>query len=140
MSSDYRILCMNHDPAIVIDHDWHTAAEAIAVACEPASHELVVPHENCDLLVGRYSYPLLEVCCPPRKDVAGPHATYVHREPQWIDVKWLHILRAAKTVPPAEQLKEAIRQVQTCWTAARLERLRGELRIDDACPVGRRDG
>lgn len=121
---------MNHDPAIVIDHDWHTAAEAIAVACDPASHELAAPHKNCDLLVGRYSYPLVEICCPPRKDVTGPHATYVHAEPRWIDAGWLHLLSAAKTADQTPRLTEAIRRIRGCWTVARLERLRGELRID----------
>lgn len=130
MSSDYRILCMNHDPAIVIDHDWNTAAEAIAVACDPASHELIAPHAKCDLLVGRYSYPLVEICCPPRK-VDGPHATYVHAEPKWLAVEWLKILIAAKAADQTPRLKDAIYRAQMCWTHARVERLRSELRVDE---------
>lgn len=130
MSSNYRILCLNHDPAIRIDHDWTNAPEAIAAACDPASHEAVQAHQNCDLLVGRYSYPLIQVCCPPRTHLAGPHPTYVHREPQWIDVKWLHILHAAKAAPPNERLKSAIGQVEQCWTTVRLGRLRDELGIE----------
>jgi hypothetical protein len=125
VSSDYRILCMTHDPAIVIGHDWTNAPEAIAAACDPANHEAVAAHKDCDLLVGRYSYPLVEVCCPAG---TGKWAHNTHLAPQWIATDWLRLLhQAVELNDPA--LASSVKTLvgRGCWSAQRLRRLRDEL-------------
>lgn len=62
MSSVYRILCLNHDPALEVGDDgWRSAQEALAAV---ADREAAPGYPRCDLMVGRYSYPLVEVCWP----------------------------------------------------------------------------
>lgn len=129
MSSTYKLLCLNHDPAIVIPGpDWNTPEPAIAAALEPAMHDwLVEDHGQCDLLVGRYSYPLVEVCCPAHRKKCSTW----HQGPVWIDADWLRLLRAGMAlVEDDAQMKAAVGRVQShhaCWTPARIHRLRTEL-------------
>lgn len=133
MSSAYRLLCMNHDPAIVIPGpDWNRPEPAIAAALEPDTHGwLVEDHGKCDLLVGRYSYPLIEVCCPA---AMGHLAHGTHAVPHWIDRDWLVLLRAAMKAAPDDGLTAAIsalRRTASCWTFERLERLAPHLGTSD---------
>jgi hypothetical protein len=122
VSSTYRLLCLNHDPAIELDQEWHSGsgtavADALAAVANPPAE-----HAGCDLVIGRYSYPLIEVCCPgstPRR----PHL-HVH-DPRWIDASWLRLLLAARKVP---DLAELCRPVSVCWGEQRLALLRHELR------------
>jgi hypothetical protein len=123
VSSEFRILCLSHDPAIPIDHDWHRFDEANAAACDPASHELVAPHKNCDLLTGRWSGALVEVCCP----AAGEWAHGRHTAPQWIATDWLRLLHKAIELNEPDMHDAVMPLVRTgCWSAQRLRRLRRE--------------
>lgn len=127
MSSVYRILCMSHDPAIIVsDAEWNGPAEAMERAGNPSQFAGMAEHQNCDLLVGRYSYPLVEVGCPPRENSA---AGCMHLHPQWIGVEWLRLLAAsldAEAAPLREAVEELTRRCR-CWSRQRVERLRSEL-------------
>jgi hypothetical protein len=115
----YQLLCLNHDPAIILDQEWHSGSgtaipDALAAITNPPGE-----HRNCDLIIGRYSYPLVEVCCP------GNHGPYTHTDPRWIDACWLRLLLAASRVP---ELAEQCQRTSLCWPPQRLDRLRHELR------------
>ncbi|MEU5939391.1 hypothetical protein ABZ807_09390 [Micromonospora sp. NPDC047548] len=129
MSSNYHILCMNHDPAIVVDGGWTQPAVAITEARQHANEQLR-HHQNCDLLVGRYSYPLIEVCCP-----GGEHNGVSHSQPEWVDADWLRLLYAAYRSQGREPEPAVARAVQHlargCWGVGRVHRLRVELGIED---------
>lgn len=118
MSSTYRLLCLSHDPAIWLDQEWHSGSGgrevSLAAALDPPAE-----HAGCDLVIGSYSYPLVEVCCPGRR--LGCR----HRDPSWVDARWLRLLHAARRVP---DLTDECRRAETsCWPADRLARLRLEL-------------
>lgn len=121
MSSRYQAICLNHTPALPVGDDWTSPAEALA-AIENRTGDLG-EHINCDLLIGRYSYPLIEVCCPPHQ----PHA-----EPRWIDAAWLRLALAAGTVrhdaPAVDDAIERLANVARCW---RPERIQGLHRLLD---------
>jgi hypothetical protein len=125
MSSTYRVLCLSHDPAMVAaDGDWNRASmaeEAIAAGVEG--------HEQCDLLIGRYSYPLVEVGCPATKDNPGPHRC-IHGGTQWADVDWLRLLAIAQREPSDTELGRAAEEAgRRCWSPERLRRLGPELGV-----------
>ena len=135
MSSDYKLLCMSHSPALVIDRgdcqNWQEPEPAIAAALDPAKYG-VEEHVRCDLLIGRFSYPLIEVCCAggPR----GRTAHAVHTSPTWLDKQWLVLLHAAMAAPADPGLKAALEPLQrrhSCWSWERLDRLAPHLGIGD---------
>jgi hypothetical protein len=127
MSSVYRILCLSHDPAIqVADREYGTHESAITVARDPYHHGLL-NHARCDLLVGQYSYPLIEVCCPSHRGL-GEDGHDDHDEPRWILVEWLRLFVAAAQVKPVDGLNLTIGGAESgCWTTQRLLRLRSEI-------------
>ena len=120
MSSTYRLLCMSHDPAVQFGNDGRKSADAEDMLAE-VRDDTSDPHHKCDILFGRYSYPLIQVGCP---------GTRLHRETHWIDAQWLRLALA-----DVEALNGLL-PVQTtplgkilggCWTRDRLLRLRKEL-------------
>lgn len=126
MSSTYRILCLSHDPAIAIDREWDSPNDAIAHAADPRSHEVVSDHAGCDLLVGRYSYPLIELACPPR-DISTVRCG--HRREVWIDIEWIRLLAVALDIenPALQKAVEGVVRPYRCWTRQRVQRLRSVL-------------
>lgn len=129
MSSYYRLLCLSHDPAIVIDGDDRSRDTAIARA-----HAGVPDHVGCDLLIGRYSAPLVEVCCPTRT-APGPTPAWHpgwrwHAQPIWADAALLRLaLLAIERADGDEAIGRAIRQLPECWSWTRLRRLAPELDV-----------
>lgn len=126
MSSTYRVLCLNHDPAIVIDRDWNNGPEALDAACNPDRHEVLEAHVGCDLLVGCWSGSLCEIGCPP-KDFSA--ARCGHRRETWIDVEWLRLLAAALDAdgPALQKAVEGVTRPYRCWTRQRVQQLRSVL-------------
>lgn len=126
MSSYYDAICLSHDPAIVMGHDessWDAAIERGRLE-----------HPRCDLLVGRWSGALVEVCCPdmPVESDRKPHTGW-HREPIVADARLLHI--AAVVVQRAENdvaLEAALRRLPMCWTPERLRRISAALGVEGA--------
>jgi len=130
MSSVYRVLCLNHDPAIVIDRDWDNGPEAIDAAANPDHHEVLEFHTSCDLLVGRWSGSLCEVGCPPQPHEADKYGACYHTGPQWTSVDWLRLFEAALHVLPNPEVEKALkvfRRPYRCWSPERVERLRSVL-------------
>ncbi len=131
MSSDYRVLCLSHDPAIVTGAEWPDREPAIAAAADPANCEQLREHIQCDLLVGRYSYPLVEVACPPSRDQAAwKHYPYHPCGPEWIDASWLRLLAWCHRTAAADD--PILTEPPGCWSRQRVHRLRLELGLPDA--------
>ena len=119
MSSTYRILCLSHDPATT--HGEYTTPED----AEHAISGGLEGHPNCDLAIGCYSYPLVEVGCPPS---GGQPATLGcnHGVTRWMDGDWLIVLTVAyESTDPAIR-KAAKASGHSCWPWERLRRLRAE--------------
>jgi hypothetical protein len=122
MSSVYRVLCLSHDPAIEVGR-WENHGRDAAIAA--AASRTIEGHESCDLMVGRYSYPLIELCCPA---TPGALAHGRHSTPQWADADWLRLLALAIDLNEPDLASAVVDLVRRgCWTAQRLSRLRGEL-------------
>jgi hypothetical protein len=127
VSSTYRVLCLSHDPAIVAADDFQRPEHA-----EAAIADGVTGHENCDLAIGRYSYPLVELGCPAApgrpKHLRPNMVTCYHGSTIWIDRDWLWILAAAYQSPDPD-MRAAIEKGHTrqCLPWERLRRLRNEL-------------
>lgn len=124
MSSVYRVLCLSHDPAIHTGVEFNDPEEA-----EEAILNGIEEHKNCDLMIGRYSYPLIELGCPATSGPLGrtfPSAQCSHSGMKWIDADWLRLLDEA-----ARRGSSAIAKghMFRCFTPLRVERLRAELGI-----------
>jgi hypothetical protein len=132
VSSVYRVLCLSHDPAITTEAEYSRPELAIA-----AVDSGIDGHADCDLLLGRYSYPLVEVGCPPTigPERAGRHRCYAHSVTEWVDVAWLRIL-AAVHQSGTEDVRTLAGETQLAhWSWERLRRLRDELNINVNEPV-----
>lgn len=133
MSSTYRLLCLNHCPALVIDGpDWQDPAPAIDAALNRDAHGwLAEYHPTCDLLVGRYSASLVAVCCPA---APGRPAHGNHSGAEWVELDWLVLLHAASCGAPDDRIAQAIKALgrsASCWSWERLDRLAPLLGITD---------
>lgn len=124
MSSTYYTLCLSHDPAIRIDRDHSTAEEALAAIAAGLDE-----HPDCDLLVGRFSYPLVEVACPPTRDQRHTPKCLAHGGPAWASRELLRLLAAAYlSGDSAVRAATAVNAFQH-WTPQRIHRLRDLLDI-----------
>ena len=127
MSSIYRVLCLNHDPALTAaDGDWNRAETA-----EEAIRKGIPDHQKCELLIGRYSYPLIEVGCPGSRILPDGHpGCRWHGGTLWVDRDWLQLLYIAQHAPEGSELLAATKQSRMeCWSVRRLGRLAAELGI-----------
>jgi hypothetical protein len=123
MSSTYRLICMAHDPAIVIDRDHPTLTDALAALL---SDEITEAHPHCLLLIGRWSGGLIEVTCADLR-----HAD--HRGHRTVDAAFLRVVLAAyqavESVADPDGLLGALNRLPTCWGAERIRPLRYELGV-----------
>jgi hypothetical protein len=134
VSSIYRVLCLSHDPAIALtDVEYHRPDAAVTDIAAG-----IDGHQGCDLLIGRYSYPLIEVGCPPTTgaDRAARHRCYTHSQIEWVDVAWLRILAAVHQSGTDSMRGLAGETTFAHWSPERLRRLRVELGIDAGEPAG----
>jgi hypothetical protein len=133
VSSVYRVLCLSHDPATAITEVEYSRPEP--AAADIASG--IDGHQDCDLLIGRYSYPLVEVGCPPTSgpERAGRRRCYAHSVTEWVDVAWLRILAAVHQSGTEDMRNLAGETRLAHWSWERLRRLRGELNIDVSEPA-----
>lgn len=119
MSSIYRLICLSHDPGIELDTEWQSGQDGRSVAetalRQPgrAESEEIRNHDNCDLVIGRYSASLVEVGYLP-------YNTNVH----WVDVEWLRVLAVASEGTPFPR----------GWSAERVRRLRPYLNLRTRIP------
>ena len=124
MSSNYRLICLSHDPAIVVTNDGD-APRSLEAALEARTHD--TQHTHCDVIIGEYSYPLVSAYCIGSRN-------HTHREPAGINVKWLRLLLAASVAPTNPGLTAAIAAFTGygCWTPERVHLLRLELGVSEA--------
>lgn len=118
MSSEYDVLCVSHAPAILIETGEGQPAPAIERV-----QRGIDEHPACDLLVGRWSGALVEICCVGG-ETAKPHHPGWHRDPTWVDVGLVRIAALSlkyADVDPA--MMDALRRLPICWSHDRLRSL-----------------
>jgi hypothetical protein len=120
VSSTYLVLCLSHDPVITASE--HQRSEH----AEQAIRDGIDGHHGCDLMIGRYSYPLVELGCPGNAQ-AQQRSCYLHAGTRWVDAEWLRLLAAAQQHPTGQPGQVAGSGNFRCWTPERLRRLRLEL-------------
>jgi hypothetical protein len=132
MSSMYRLICLSHDPGLELDTEWHSGANGRDVAenalrylkfntgrpADVDGNTELTGHAKCDLIIGRYSYPIVEVGYLP-------YNTNVH----WIDVEWLRVLAAAVILH--DRHGNQIPPFPRGWTPELMRRLTPHLRMED---------
>lgn len=129
MSSTYYVLCLSHDPAITVNDPGYNRAEE----AEAAVRDRPSGHEGCDLMIGRFSYPLVELGCPRSADQPESLRPSVlrcyHGGTMWTGKEWLLLLAAAyQSDDPT--VREAVKAGNhSCLPWDRLRRLRVELGI-----------
>lgn len=124
MSSNYRAICLSHDPGIVIGPDL-TYDEANALK----DRTRFEGHEHCDLVIGRYSYPLIEAACPGIQLPGPSGCKNRHSDVKWIDRDWLRLLATAG--PDAHPEAVGALSERGCWPLERVHRLRIELDLPE---------
>jgi hypothetical protein len=127
VSSNYRILCLSHDPAIVTEVEWSGGTNNPAAA-ERAAADVAAGlpgHETCDVLLGQWSGGLCAVACIKPYDSAGNRC--YHSRAAWVDALWLRLLALAHAAPEGSPERELAKRAPRCWTPDRLRRLRVEL-------------
>jgi len=125
VSSTYRAICMSHDPASEIDLDGihHGNVNLLDTALLLVTAAVRKQHPGCELLIGRYSYSLVEVSCPPSRSDKRTCPVF-HSEPNSVSLDWLRLLYHARQVPATKPLSEALASFdRTCWGPRRVERL-----------------
>jgi hypothetical protein len=124
VSSNYRVLCLSHDPAIIAkDSDFNRPEQA-----EAAIRDGVDGHEHCDLAIGRYSYPLVELGCPATRDQPAK-LRCTHANTEWTEKGWLLLLAAAYQSEDPAVRQAALDGRHHCLPWERMQRLRVELGI-----------
>lgn len=129
MSSNYSVLCLSHDPAIIVHDPGYNRPEQ----AEAAIRDGIAGHEQCDLMIGRYSYPLVELGCPRSADqpehLRPDTLRCYHGGTMWTSKDVLLLLAAAyQSTDPA--MREAVDTARfSCLPWERLKRLRVELDI-----------
>ncbi|MFB7440219.1 hypothetical protein ACFC01_17980 [Streptomyces mirabilis] len=124
MSSTYYILCLSHDPAITVNEPGYNRPEE----AEEAIRDRASGHENCDLVIGRYSAAFVELGCPASRDQPTKLGC-THGGTVWADSGWLRLLAAAyQSADPGMQAATAGLR-KWCLPWERLRRLRVELDI-----------
>lgn len=131
MSSNYKVICMSHDPALVVDLDFYDADEVIQRVqylrehCPGSATFLsseirlsgIGEHKHCKLMVGRYSYPLVELACLDGVE-------HGHSNPKWIDTTVLRLLAHIEWTADTNKLT---RPFAKCFGPEVLNKLRYEL-------------
>lgn len=126
MSSRYSLICVSHDPAILVgpDPEWQSLDEALGQLARIHENEMLTSHEQCDLLIGRYSYPLVELICPPGRTENRCRRSG-HPVPVAMDAHWLRLLAATMCIGDSfPKVKAAVAALDNgCWTTQRMLRL-----------------
>ena len=132
MSSIYRGICLNHAPALEFPEDstFQSLGDLIEIwqigAVDKRGYTGqydIHSHARCDVMFGRYSYPLIEVICPP-------NLAHQHEKPEGMEAddlrKVLDDLNGPKGPIRRATLKWAA--ASPCWSLKRLRALEPVLR------------
>jgi hypothetical protein len=123
VSSTYIVLCLAHDPALVVASGIHTAD---AVLADLAAG--IAGHETCDLLIGRVSGALVELGCPPtHMQHPDNKPCHDHADTHWTHVDVLRLLATAHRSHDPRVTTTAAAPTFRHWPNLRLNRLRLEL-------------
>jgi hypothetical protein len=116
MSSQYRLICMSHDPALIILDGEHREQFT-----PDREDDRMADHPECDVMIGQFSYPLVAVGCFGLTIQGSTECKSTHNQINWMDVDWLRLLYLASkgTVPVSIYQPLLLR----CWTMDRLYRL-----------------
>lgn len=122
MSSTYSAICLSHDPALTIGPDIRYED------VDTFTRDRLEGHDQCDIVIGRFSYPLIEVACLGRQLTGRSGCKRQHSGVEWIDSDWLRLLHAARP-----HVEPGVLRGHTfgCWPAERLGRLRKELGLPE---------
>lgn len=141
MSSTYRAICLSHDPGLMLDHPETSSVHEIEDWVSRSRREHYWPgHERCDLVAGRYSYPLVEVFCPGGVELsaaAGAPPRKCSHADGWLPIELLRAIALLDsavltvTAKPGTGAGAAIRAALVglqdaageCWTSSRIRRL-----------------
>lgn len=128
MSSRYSVICLTHDPALNEEDDFGSAEEAIGavtLGTGPAAQ-----HRACDVVIGRWSYPLIEVGCPSNIGTDRiPARRCYHNGPVWTYTGWLRLLHHSRMNDDATD--RLVGSDAQCWPEARLDRLEPLFRLEE---------
>lgn len=135
MSSTYGLLCLSHDPAVEAGPQSECGQpEPMLAAAGGRGEWAIAAHEHCDLMVARYSYPLVAVACVGKAFSSTGPGCY-HSEPRWMDAAWLRVLAYAYrdgSVPAA--VMDDFSATSRCWNRSRISRLAHLLDVPPAQP------
>lgn len=93
-------------------------------------HEALRNHPDCDIMAGRFSYPLIELGCFGMDIDEYRRGCYYHRNVIWADYKWLKLLCYASLHTDDDNVAKAVADLgRLCWTPQRMYRLRTELQV-----------
>jgi hypothetical protein len=114
---------MSHHPAITVGDDMVIDT---AIRSWEKGDDRIVGHENCDLMVGQFSYPLVSVGCfgmsMPNSGCKGHHPNIA-----WMDTEWLRVLSYVMVID--DETEGMLRPfVNGCWTPRRMDRLQNLLK------------
>lgn len=133
MSSQYKIWCLSHNPAVIA---WGDDCSDRAVVIDKAAAltngtEESQQHKGCDLVVGRYSYPLIEVICLGCR-TAGYHVQPIEWQADTLRLILIGMRAEVSTVT----YPIATEAGRICWNFERLNRLRLQLGIPEVLRIG----
>lgn len=116
MSTIWRGLCLDHNPAIEFDlfdggHEIKHASLAISKWRERSPDMF---HHDCDVMIGGYSYPLVAVACPCERHLS---------QKVW-PIEELRLVQAAALAGVTHEVSEWLRH-NSCWTLERLAKVLG---------------
>ena len=119
MSSTYKLLCLSHDPAMVISDD-----DICNEFTPNRNHPALEDHVNCDIMIGAYSYPLVRVGCLGTQMEGISGCLGHHCSTNWIDIDWIQLLHVLynSEIPEIEWKND---NNFRCWTKQRVQRIIG---------------
>lgn len=122
MSSTYQLICMNHDPGIVVWDDHHQTFQPLE---EKLKSDDPWEHSGCDVVIGRFSYPLIEVGCPwslGKYAYRCEHAATMWTEASWLKLLFLHAVSPESSL--SSLAPTVFKSIPRCWTPGRVMKLR----------------
>lgn len=130
MSSTYRGICLNHAPALEfpVDSTYQNLTDFAAMVqlgndlpIRGRSDTLEIrAHAGCDVVIGSYSYPLINIYCLPNLD-------HLHFKPEPFSAKDLnhlwHLLNSDRRADRREARRTMANLPTPCWGPDRLNML-----------------
>jgi hypothetical protein len=130
VSSTYRGICLNHTPALEfpVDSVYQSLPEFVEMlqrgedlAIRDRTDTLEVrAHAGCDVVIGSYSYPLIDIYCLPNLD-------HRHAQPERYSAKDLnhlwHLLNSERRADRREARRTMAAIPTPCWGPVRLNML-----------------